>query len=1083
MTDVFEFQLTDFKVLRELEIDETVQREERVRFYTLEEQTVDVFEKLLPKGRSTRFQRDALAREVDKLKDLYSTYIVPTAVDYEIRDVEYGKRVSWVIPVYANNRATQYSFSQSYAPFFEEANIKLPGFYNRFLGALPKPYRAGQEGFPYSMDTPEVFVSSEGKDPIRALPNYKVPRTQLHEDGSYDVILVPRDNTADTVNFTGYYIQDRPLEIPNPLAEHPFLKSNKASYLETNQPLKDVFPSLGAILEHAVPVTSDPYYQAAPFLKLYDVKLNDIPWNMWKVKFPPAESLDKMPMPADLAFPVPTADAPSEKLTEMYDTKYYAGLASRYWLMNQVDGGELLIKLLLTQAIEHGSVQSIPLVDLPKLAFPDTTPDECLLTGKNFQEFQVQGNLRRRLEETKTKEWKSKYECVPMDFVRQERKMLGYKHRKQWRENEAVEILKEYMRAMMTYRMPKKAATKFIADTKTPARNDSAMRRDVVAILDDVERYPEDKARDIAEIVKSATITKNIYSDLDGLFVLCRHTLVVLEGQLAQDPKAFHEEWTASEAGYRVCKFCGERVIAENFVEQDEYNDEGFVVKRTMAMEQQTFHSESLSNFTTGLRALTQLFITDAVSESLLLLILSLLQVLPEKEQLEPLLQLVRTLDKNVDKLKDPEDKKNRLHGMIGMAGAVILLQSHVPTLVPRRSFGPTALNLSGYPRDAAEPEKNTIVDTLMMIVRKTVEQFPTSFKIAALPAIRSMMNNSSSFRDGVNKMITRFIEKPFVVNALNASKAHIGKLPPKEEPKTLLPVLAPPEKLGVIGHMDLCEDNEAFWKNVHPPQYTQPAVPLRVGIRASQTRVDLMPTSSDRVAPKTVTTAEIREVFKQGVPAVFKKLVVLKDGWRTNLAIATRLSDLFEVPIPVREVDTSQNKDDLRDYAKGLVYVVLNAIKDNDTKRDKFLELWRTDTTLYSLMSDVNEERRQSNTIRAMERKTFTDRMRMMSDKEREITQELLRINMAPFIISTKDRVLFAQTAEEQQEARLMARLEGLIVEEEDAGVGAPRDFEDEDQDQDVDHGDYGDYNAVPGNDGRDYVQPQLYDDPDTSI
>jgi methylmalonyl-CoA mutase len=29
-----------------------------------------------------------------------------------------------------------------------------------------------------------------------------------------------------------------------------------------------------------------------------------------------------------------------------------------------------------------------------------------------------------------------------MDFVRQERKQLGYKNRKQWRENEAVEILK-----------------------------------------------------------------------------------------------------------------------------------------------------------------------------------------------------------------------------------------------------------------------------------------------------------------------------------------------------------------------------------------------------------------------------------------------------------------------------------------------------------------------------------------------------------------------------------------------------------------------------------------------------------------
>ena len=55
----------DFVVLEEaIEFDESVQREERVRFYIQSEQEQDAFEKLIPTGASTRTQRERARREV-----------------------------------------------------------------------------------------------------------------------------------------------------------------------------------------------------------------------------------------------------------------------------------------------------------------------------------------------------------------------------------------------------------------------------------------------------------------------------------------------------------------------------------------------------------------------------------------------------------------------------------------------------------------------------------------------------------------------------------------------------------------------------------------------------------------------------------------------------------------------------------------------------------------------------------------------------------------------------------------------------------------------------------------------------------
>ena len=55
----------------------------------------------------------------------------------------------------------------------------------------------------------------------------------------------------------------------------------------------------------------------------------------------------------------------------------------------------------------------------------------------------------------------------------------------------------------------------------------------------------------------------------------------------------------------------------------------------------------------------------------------------------------------------------------------------------------------------------------------------------------------------------------------------------------------------------------------------------------------------------------------------------------------------------------------------------------------------------------------------------------------------------------------------------------------EADTGVGQPQDFFDQGEEgpRGADNGDYGDYVGAPGNDGRDHEQPQMTDDPASSI
>jgi len=73
-------------------------------------------------------------------------------------------------------------------------------------------------------------------------------------------------------------------------------------------------PSVEAILTHGVPVTTHPFRDAAPYLKVYDVRWNEIPWAAWKRQFPPAEEVTTGLPVEPIAWPGHNPDIPSESL-------------------------------------------------------------------------------------------------------------------------------------------------------------------------------------------------------------------------------------------------------------------------------------------------------------------------------------------------------------------------------------------------------------------------------------------------------------------------------------------------------------------------------------------------------------------------------------------------------------------------------------------------------------------------------------------------------------------------------------------------------------------------------------------------
>ena len=113
--------------------------------------------------------------------------------------------------------------------------------------------------------------------------------------------------------------------------------------------------------------------------------------------------------------------------------------------------------------------------------------------------------------------------------------------------------------------------------------------------------------------------------------------------------------------------------------------------------------------------------------------------------------------------------------------------------------------------------------------------------------------------------------------------------------------------------------------------------------------------------------------------------------------------------------MDPTASPDLLRDITKGYLREILTAIAADPEKRRIYDDVRAKDVTLYALLASVSAARTETNTLRAKERHAFTDRLRAMTDSDREITKQLLDRGLAPFIVTVADRDMFAQQLEDQ--------------------------------------------------------------------
>lgn len=1043
----------DFVVLEEaIEFDEMVQREERVRFYTKEEQKQDAFEKILPKGASTLKQRERARHEVSSYSDLYDEYILPTAEDYTLREKRKTTEVDWITPIHG---AVEFREADLVGEL--EVNRTAANYYPRMVRSLPRPYtKTDAEGISFPLEKPTELTDRDGERKIRALPDFHMVTTLVNEDKTIEIRRKPVSGTGDDVPYVGYYLSKRPVDIPNPMPGHPFFENAEPKALLNTARLPDLFPDIDAIFTHGIPVTADPYVEGKPYLKVYDVKLAEVPWSVWKTRFPPVSVENETRERTDIAFPRSEGTTVSKNVQELYGQAHPPGMSPREWLMRQEDGGALITRLLLAESNEFGNVEVIPGIDLPLPGYPATTVEECRLTGISFQDFSTRGILRRTWEGNRVT-----LACVPVEYVQQERARVGYTGRTNWRDDTSDKLKERHVRLLKKYAPLKELEGKKELGSRTPAKEQSETRKQVLAVLHDNARDRADKFRDIKVLLEGTIYSEKTYTDQAGLFVVCAHTMELLAGALLANPGTFYDTWGVKDSGFYVCKVCGQHIDSVEYDTGDDFDDSGMVIHHADVLESSRVE-EVVSS--TSLQKIKHLLDKNSTVHLVLFLILGLLQVEPTVEKMPMYLNMAAEAAAGIG--------SPLLLGTVGLVAAGLLLQTHQPFLVPRRAFGPKPLKLSGYPRDT-DDTRETIFDSLLLAIRKTFEAYPTSLNDKYAAFVREVVKDSSKIRTLALRIYKeQFLKKqPELKAVLEAAKSYVP--PPQEEPATLPTNVPVPEALGTIRSYPPCGGAAVVFRPPNPPKVRQAEVALRPGISAARSRVEVEVAESDRVetsaVPKTTISRLLR--MKDSIRGTYLEKRI-GDSVQTNFAIASRLADMYQLPVPVRSVEPTQNQSELRDYARGLVYQVVDAIRAIPRYARDFDDKVKSDITLMCMLSKLDDEKMEVRRVSANERLSYVRIGAKMTDIERETNTELVRIGLGPVLITLEDRDLLARR--EEEEVRELELEVGVGLAQDngfDEGVVAPV-------------ADAGDYGNLPGRfQGRDADAPGFADDAERGI
>lgn len=1116
MEDFLEFDpATEFQVIDTFEFEELVQRPDELRLFTLEEQLLDYFDVRLPKGKVTRFQMDEISDEVDRMKDAYLSTVQPTDTLYDVKKMRTVRMPSWIHPMFDSFELENYPYLSQWVPLFNPEQRTIPQYYRRMISALPKPYvTMPSENVPIAKKT--IGRKEDESTEVVGLGPFEQTKTVIHEDGNREIVLVEMADTQDNLRVKGYLLDRRPLDLPNPLQAHPFLNSTEPGKIVTTEPFEEIYPTVDAILTHAVPTTSDPYREGMKYLKLYDIRISEIPWSAWKSRFPPVDMLDQPPAVKSVSFPTPDdSSKPSENLQKAYASAWRPGVHPRQWLMFQEDAGLIVSRMLLSKVGEAGNVPVDMVGELVDRVFAKTTPEECMTTG-SFQSFLEAGVSRAVIVEKKKEFERVDYLCVPVPIIQRERREAITVGRIAWSESVEQQILREYQQKLDKFKNPL-VSEKIQKYESAGTRKDSQLYKDVRVILQDPHRTDSDKADTLQVLLRDIIPNqKKVYLDADGSFVVCNHTLSILRGELERDPSEFYREWTAIELGVRVCKSCGEH-IGDVYTAQDEFDNDGHLIVSFDTLQSYTFQGESqIDTFAVSLRELKKVINPDHAGEVILYIVLSLLQVIPAESQILPILHFIRDLSKALKglatKKKISADAQNRVDGILGLTGAIVLLQTHQPFLIPRRSFGSKPIMLSGYPRDTSDQKTKGVIDSLIYALKTTFEAFPGTFKGNILPFIRSVSSKPADVREEANKFLqtaaTKFkaLFEAAKVNYISPVDETINKSAP-------LPIFPAPKvqflpKESVPGEpvIPICKSVKptSILEAKKPPVITQKPLPLWEDLEASSRAILVSDKGSNIVKLNTFGNEDIRKRISIGFPKNLKLLEPLKvfiaeakDGVDV-MSVLNRILDVLstEKTFPQDVVTTirsasmlTQTKISpslLRDVAIGFLYSLLKVISENANVSgiERVLQgMIKRDLVMRMMMTKRFDAEKTERGLRARERETLKQRLRKMNDTEREITKKLLDIGIAPYIITNQDREMFSKEFNIKEETDVTAQ--GIVDENKpEEGYNDTRDYVDDEmpqtetgQELNVDGGDYGDQ-AV--RDYGDYTTVPTYDDGD---
>ena len=773
-----------------------------------------------------------------------------------------------------------------------------------------------------------------------------------------------------------------------------------------------------------------------------------------------------------------------------YATEWQPAYHTRKWLQLQVDGGNFVSKLMLTSAGDLPLLATSPLAESPEPVYPPSSPHVCESLVADFDTF-LNAGLFRFGKKDKEGFAVDSGVCVPIGMIQKEQTDSIHSHREAWKETTKETIVKDYEKTLQSFQLKQveKVDTTY---AKIEHMQPSERRLNVLSILDDIMRTPDDQADAIEMLTRDLELRNKIYVDVEGQFVVCMHTLSLLRGDLEKDRLGFYSEWTLIAEGRRVCRFCAEEINKDVIVATDEYDEDGHIVASYEALSQTVYHGHD--PLESSLVQMKGLFDLTNQGELLMYTLLSLIQVVPQEEQLTSIVQFTRRLTASLRASRRlGKEVQERTEGMIGLAGLIILLQTHSPFLIQKRSFGGKSLTMSGFPRDTDDSEDAPLLNGLINIIKHIVKSYPSTFKSQALQLIASGKHKSDivpilktmakNFRTLLDSAKERYQIQPVQLEHLNdilTPIVHIDN-----------PFFKHDEAMGKEEMSVKCsvQKTSAVWTTRHPAKLMQVNAPLYPKIYPSPSAVEVV-RYSESVTLDTTEEKLIRDRLKLGVPSgfpVFTEFVKRDNDGIVYLSITSRILDILSLTdMPQKDIQSIRNgivylnthisSPLLRDIAKGIFFETLHLIKSNRNATALMrvvLEATKKDIGFRMLLLSKDVAEQEDDALIAKERLTLTQRYREMNDAQREMTKMLVDIGVSDYIFTNEDRERFAL------EYRKIADQDEV----EEEGYEPSRDYVDNGDvpvgtngvELEVDYGDYGDravrdYNDYTGTETIDF-------------